>query len=83
MTPSCGIFGSVPSRASFQHGVLESRLTWTSSESILVNLDAGNPCRHDGPVRGGPVEHSCFSYSAGERKLMKDFLVRVRCFFDR
>jgi hypothetical protein len=34
--------------ASFQHGVLVPRLTWTFSGAILSNLmDAGHPCRHD------------------------------------
>ncbi len=36
-----------PSITSFQHGVLESTLTWMSPEAPCV-LDAGNPCRHDG-----------------------------------
>jgi hypothetical protein len=37
----------IPSIASFQHGVLESRLTWTFPEGILASLDADHPCRHD------------------------------------
>jgi hypothetical protein len=41
-----GYFKQNPSIASFQHGVLESRLTWKSLEHP-ANLDAGNPCRHD------------------------------------
>jgi hypothetical protein len=40
-------FRQDPSIPSFQHGALESRLTWMSPECILANLDAGNPCRHD------------------------------------
>jgi hypothetical protein len=41
-----GHFKQNPSIPSFQHGVLESRLTWMSPEHP-ANLDAGNPCRHD------------------------------------
>jgi hypothetical protein len=37
------------------------------SGGILANLEAGHPCRHD--------EDLAFSYSVGERKIMKHFVV--------
>jgi len=46
--------------ASFEHGALEFQV-----DSILANLDAGNPCRHD-EIR---------IFSAGERKIMDHFAV--------
>jgi hypothetical protein len=41
----------------------------------LANLGAGHPCRHD----DDPL--SAFSFSVGERRLMKHFVVR-KCFIE-
>ena len=46
--------------ASVEHGALEFQV-----DSILANLDAGNPCRHD-EIR---------IFSVGERKIMDHFAV--------
>ena len=55
------------SSASFQHGVVESRLTWMSPEASLPTLDAGYPCRHD---------ELSFSFSAAEHKITNHFVFR-------
>jgi len=53
--------------ASFQHGALESRLTRMSPDA---SLRTWMPAIHAGMTK------CAFSFSVGERKLMKHFVVR-------
>jgi hypothetical protein len=43
---------------SFQHGLRESRLTWTSPDGILVNLGSGDPCRNHAAPPFHPLKAS-------------------------
>ena len=62
-----GQFKQSPSIASFQHGVLESRLTRMSPEA---SLRTWMPAIHAGMMK------SAFLLSVGERKIMEPFVVR-------
>jgi hypothetical protein len=49
-----------PQITSFQEGVLEPRLTWTSPDASWAGLDTGKPSRYDEAsfdVRAGTQDH--------------------------
>ena len=59
-------FKAEPSIASFQHGVLESRLTWMFPDA---SLQTWMPAIHAGMTK------ICIFCSVGERKIMNHFVV--------
>ena len=69
LNPSYGASSRAPTMASFQHGVLESRLTWMFPEA---SLRTWMPAIHAGMTK------FAFSFCVGKRKIMNHFVVQIR-----